>query len=94
MLVAREPRSTRVRASSRPSRTEANWPTPDGAFKEPCGDLGGASAHLALNLSASLPQRRHPVTPPRVLSGASVALANAPADADRRVAGVVANIGN
>ena len=39
-----------VRASSRPSRTGANWPTPDGAFKEPCGDLGGASAQLALNL--------------------------------------------
>jgi hypothetical protein len=53
-----------VRASSRPSRTGAKWPTPDGAFKEPCGDLGGASAQLALNL---------------LYSGASVALANAPA---------------
>jgi hypothetical protein len=39
-----------VRAFSRPSRTGASWPTPDGAFKEPCGDLGGASAQLALNL--------------------------------------------
>src|SRR6266516_4068877 len=31
-----------VRASSRPSRTGANWPTSDAPFKEPCGDLGGA----------------------------------------------------
>ena len=34
--------------SPEPHRSELA--DPDGAFKEPCGDLGGASAQLALNL--------------------------------------------
>jgi hypothetical protein len=71
-----------VRASSRTSRTGANWPTPDGAFKEPCGDLGGASAQLALNLLCIVTAVVATCHSSARSFGASVALANAPADAD------------
>src|SRR6266498_1374237 len=71
-----------VRASSRPSRTGASWPTPDGAFKEPCGDLGGASAQLALNLLCIVTAVVATLSLRARSFGASVALANAPADAD------------